>query len=158
MLKTWVNVLTSGSTGGQMTMFSPWLPLRLCVSSMDCRAFWKSVPCFKNSNETTFPCSSSAATYLCSYSVLFQYTTFSNSLNKSCSRLSIQKVLRAGTSQIKDLVSISASQTQHHFSMPQTGWEHITVLLQVLDFTCVLRSCTVNSDILCRAWFWWSDG
>ena len=127
-------------------------------SSTDCLAFCKSVPHFKKSDETTFPHSSSAASHLCSYSILIQYITFSNSPNKSSSRLSIQKVLRAGTSQIKDLVSISDSQTQHPVFMTQPRWERITVLLQVLGFTCLLRSCTFNSDILHRTLFWWSGG
>lgn len=157
MLKTWVNVLTLGSTGGQM-MFSPWFPLRLCVSSMDCLAFCKSVPHFKKSNETTFHYSSSAATHLCSYSIPIQNTTCSNSPNKSSSRLSIQKVLRAGTSQIKDLVPISASQTQHPVCVTQPRWEHITVFLQVLDSTSLLKSCSFNGDTLHRTLFWWSEG
>lgn len=116
MLRTWVNVLTLGSTGGQMTMFSPWFTLKLCVSSMDCIAFCKSVSHFKKNNEST---SSSTATHLCSYSILFQCTAFSNSPNVSSSRLSIQNVLKAGTSQIKDLISINASQTQHPVSIIQ---------------------------------------
>lgn len=151
MLSTWVSALILGSTDGQMTAFSPWFPLRLCVSSMDCLAFCKSVPHFKKSNDTIFPYSSDATIYIFfSYSTLFQRKTVLNSPNKFSGRLSIQKVLRVETSQIKDLVSISASQTQYPVTMTQSRWEHVTVLLQVLDSACLLRSCTLNSDMLQR--------